>query len=82
MMVINRTTRTQGRTEIALRTTRDGRPKFYLCGGCDHWHPFGWGGDCRNDAHRFTVEQLDTLFPDTNKDGWPDWYEADEKTGR
>lgn len=51
---------------------------FYLCGGCDHWHPQYWTGDCRDDAQRFTPEQLDAKYPDTNGDGWPEWIEVDE----
>lgn len=59
----------------------DTRPKFYLCGGCEHWHPFGWTGDCRDNGQRFTTDKLDTLYPDKNGDGWPDWVEVDEATG-
>lgn len=54
------------------------RPKFYWCGGCDHWHPSGYTGDCRNDKVRFTAQQLDELYPDENGDGWPDWIEVTE----
>lgn len=59
----------------------DTRPKFYLCGGCKHWHPFGWTGDCRDNRQRFTTDKLDTLYPDKNGDGWPDWVEVDEEIG-
>ena len=31
---------------------------FYECGGCDHYHPLGWTGDCRDDSQRFTDEDL------------------------
>lgn len=54
------------------------RPKFFQCGCCDHWHPQGWTGDCRDNDARFTTGQLDILFPDKNGDGWPDWIEVDE----
>jgi hypothetical protein len=55
--------------------------RFFECGGCGHWHPFGWTGDCRDDAHRFSSNDLDALFPDSNNDHWPDWLECDESTG-
>ena len=71
-----------------LETAREGpaptvqdpetRPKFYECDGCSFWHPLGWTGECRDNAYRFTSEQLDVLFPDKNADGWPDWVEAEE----
>lgn len=51
----------------------DDRPKFYLCGGCDHLHPFGWTGDCRDNSQRFTHDQVDAR--------WPHWIEVDEATG-
>ena len=28
--------------------------RFYRCGGCDHLHPYGWIGDCRDNAQRYT----------------------------
>lgn len=31
---------------------------FYECGGCDHYHPLGWAGDCRDDAQRYTYDAL------------------------
>lgn len=65
MLTIQRTTRTQGRTDVAFRTTRDGRPKVFECGGCGHWHPFGWADDLsrrRASIHvrrpRYTVSRL------------------------
>ena len=32
---------------------------FYECGGCDHLHPLGWTGDCRDDTQRYTSDVLD-----------------------
>ncbi len=32
---------------------------YYECGICEHYHPWGWDGDCRDDANRLTREQLD-----------------------
>ena len=29
-------------------------PRYFRCGGCDHLHPFGWTGDCRDNNQRFT----------------------------
>lgn len=31
---------------------------YYECGICDHLHPWGWDGDCRDDANRFTNEDV------------------------
>ena len=59
------------------RPAPDSRPRFYLCGGCDHWHREGYRGDCRENSQRFTTEQLDLRYPDLNGDGWPDWVETD-----
>ena len=27
--------------------------KLYLCGICEHLHPWDWNGDCRDDANRY-----------------------------
>lgn len=35
---------------------------FYECGICGHCHPWDWNGDCRDDANRFTNDQLDVRF--------------------
>jgi hypothetical protein len=37
-------------------------PTFYECGCCGHMHPANWDGDCRDDANRFTNDQLDTMY--------------------
>ena len=30
------------------------KPKYFFeCGGCDHYHPLGFVGDCRDDANRY-----------------------------
>lgn len=36
-------------------------PRYYECEICGHNHPWDWDGDCRDDAHRFTDQQLDTM---------------------
>lgn len=36
--------------------------KFYECGICDHWHSINWDGDCREDAARFTADDLDIEY--------------------
>ena len=36
-----------------------GKPHYYECGICGHLHPWSFNGDCRDDANRFTFEQLD-----------------------
>lgn len=40
---------------------------FYSCGGCEHYHPINWNGDCRDDANRFTGDDLDEKY---GSDGW------------
>lgn len=47
---------------------------FYSCGGCEHYHPLGWTGDCRDDLRRFTAAELDAHYGET-------WREVDENTG-
>lgn len=32
---------------------------YYECGICNHHHSVKWDGDCRDNANRFTCEQLD-----------------------
>jgi hypothetical protein len=39
-------------------------PKFYECEICGHCHPWEWNGDCRDDANRFTNEQLEAQYGD------------------
>lgn len=34
-------------------------PVYYECEICGHCHPWSWNGDCRDDANRFTGDQLD-----------------------
>jgi hypothetical protein len=34
-------------------------PVYYACEICGHNHPWDWDGDCRDNANRFTDEQLD-----------------------
>lgn len=34
---------------------------YYECEICGHNHPWEWNGDCRDDAYRFTDEQLDKM---------------------
>ena len=35
---------------------------YYLCGICEHYHPINWDGDCRDDANRFTIDELNTRY--------------------
>ena len=39
-------------------------PVFYECGCCGHWHWQNLPGsvDCRDDAHRFTSDELDDHY--------------------
>ena len=34
-------------------------PSYYRCGWCDAYHSVDWWGDCREDAARFSSEDLD-----------------------
>lgn len=38
------------------------KPKFYRCGICDCYHAIDWDGDCREDAARFTPDELDAKY--------------------
>ena len=51
--------------------------QFYLCGGCEHYHPLGWTGDCRDDSQRFPWFKLDELYGLQDKG----WEEVNEETG-
>ncbi len=48
-------------------------PTFSECGCCGHFHPIGFTGDCRDDANRFTAEQLTARY---GEDGW-DYLDID-----
>ena len=45
--------------EIELSLEREVAGNFYLCGTCDHRHPAGFAGDCRDDKFRFTDSELE-----------------------
>lgn len=51
--------------------------KFYHCGGCEHMHPLGWTGDCREDAMRFTEAELVEKFGEQDEE----WEEVAEDGG-
>lgn len=34
-------------------------PRYYECGICAHLHAVAWKGDCRDDANRFNIEDLE-----------------------
>lgn len=51
------------------------KPKYYACEICGHNHPWDWNGDCRDDANRFTDEQLDAKYG-------PSGYELADMTER
>lgn len=60
---------------------KDTRPKYFYCCGCDHFHPLGWVGDCRDNAHRFTAMDLDAKHPAKRGSLDLGWAEVDEDTG-
>ncbi len=35
------------------------KPTYYRCGICECWHPATWNGDCREDANRFAMDEID-----------------------
>lgn len=58
------------------------KPKYYECGICSCFHPVEWNGDCREDEHRYAMDELDNLH---GGNGWdqvdqpgttnPNWFE-------
>lgn len=45
------------------------KPVYYRCGICDCYHPADWNGDCRDDANRYAMDELDEKH---GSDGWDD----------
>jgi len=39
---------------------------YYDCDICDHFHPWDWNGDCRDDTNRLTYDDLDNLHGENN----------------
>lgn len=35
------------------------KPVYYDCEICGHYHPWEWNGDCRDNANRFTCNEID-----------------------
>lgn len=52
--------------------------KFYECGICDHVHPWEFNGDCRDDANRFTCEDVEMLFDEPEVVSWEERQRADQ----
>lgn len=42
------------------------KPVFYDCEICGHFHPWDRDGDCRDDANRFSYDQLDAKYGPNN----------------
>jgi len=38
------------------------KPTYYDCGICGHFHNVEWNGDCREDEHRHSYDDLDARF--------------------
>lgn len=34
-------------------------PAYFHCGICEHGHPLGFAGDCRDDDNRFTIFEME-----------------------
>lgn len=47
---------------LIASTLEQPKAQFYYCGGCGHWHPPEFMGDCRDDANRFTTEELEKRY--------------------
>lgn len=45
-------------SETASESTEATTSKYYECGICDHLHPWGFNGDCRDDANRFCSDEV------------------------
>ena len=43
------------------------KPTYYECGVCGAMHHIEWSGDCREDAVRFDIKDLDARH---GSDGW------------
>lgn len=41
--------------------------KYFHCGCCGQFHRVGFSGDCREDAERYNVEDLDERH---GREGW------------
>lgn len=50
-------------TAVEFYQFQDGT-EFYECGCCGQCHPTAWNGDCRDDASRFTLQQLEAAHGD------------------
>jgi hypothetical protein len=49
--------------------------EYYLCGCCECYHPAKWDGDCRENANRYAMDELDT------KHGPLGWVEVPQPLG-
>lgn len=47
----------------------EGPTAIYECGICGHYHRAAWNGDCREDAERFTLDDINNLFGNEGS-GW------------
>jgi hypothetical protein len=41
--------------------------RYTSCGCCEHYHPIAFAGDCRDDANRFSAQDLDDKH---GPEGW------------
>jgi hypothetical protein len=47
---------------IPQNLNEHGKPKFYECGICGQMHPQAWNSDCRDDANRFTIMDIEEKY--------------------
>ena len=52
-----------------MEQAKPGLPAYYDCGICGHWHPLMWDGDCREDAYRFTTDEIEAKHGQEGE-GW------------
>jgi len=45
-----------------MSKTKEELPSYYRCGICECFHPIAWNGDCRDDANRFSADELDAKY--------------------
>ena len=62
------------RETILGAVLRDAPIVFYECGGCGHFHPAAFSGDCRDDANRYSTEDLPEGWEEVADEGysWPE----------
>lgn len=74
-----RLTPDEARVELRKIANRKEKPRYYECGICDQIHPWGWNGDCRDDANRFNPEDLEAIPGGYELMSWEERQTADQE---